>query len=829
METIPYSERAKDIKDLDLSFDDLPIERALGIQWCVESDSFQFRLQLKEQTMTRRGILSTVASVYDPLGFLAPFVLTGKQILQEMCKQGAGWDDPLTGELQSRWERWREDLPGLASVKISRGYQPENFGKVVKYELHHFSDASSTGYGQCSYLRLINQKGNVHCALIMGKARVTPLRVFTIPRLELQAAIVSVKVSKFLQQELEYKEISEFFWTDSKVVLGYIGNDAKRFHVYVANRVQKIRDATEPHQWNYVPSERNPADHASRGLDAKGMLKSNWFDGPSFLWERRLPIEVTQVGELIPNDPEVKHANVYATTVQEEMSLLSRILHFSDWNRAVNGIAVLQQLIERRRHPGEVNTSDLIAKEKPKTLIVKMIQCESFAEEITLLQGKTPGEIIKKRSRLYKLDPFIDDNGVVRVGGRLTYASSLHYDIKHPIILPAKSHVTQLVIKHCHEKVEHQGRGMTVNEIRSRVYWVISISSAVSSHIYKCVQCRKLRVQTQGQKMANQPKERLQPSAPFSYCGYDCFGPIYVKDGRKELNRYGLIFTCMSSRAVHIEMLDNMTTDAFINGLRCFIAIRGAVRQLRSDQGTNFVGAINEMAKGLEEIDDERVRNYLKDNGCEMVMNVSGSSHMGGVWERQIRTVKNVLVALTKHANSRLDSSSLRTFFYEVMAIVNSRPLTVDNLNDPCGPEAMTPNHLLTMKSKILMPFPGKFESEDIYARKRWRRVQYLADQFWTRWKKEYLSNLQIRQKWNKTHRNVQIGDIVLLKDEDLVRCQWKLAKVVQTMPSQDNLVRKVRLLMADDTLTNKGKRVKAASYLDRPIHKLAILVAHRD
>ena len=142
MEAIPHSERAKDIKDL--SFDNLPIERALGIQWCVESDSFQFRLQLKEQSMTRRGILSTVASVYDPLGFLAPFVLTGKQILQEMCKQGAGWDVPLSDELQSRWERWREDLPGLASVKISRGYRPENFWKVVKCELHHFSDASST-------------------------------------------------------------------------------------------------------------------------------------------------------------------------------------------------------------------------------------------------------------------------------------------------------------------------------------------------------------------------------------------------------------------------------------------------------------------------------------------------------------------------------------------------------------------------------------------------------------------------------------------------------------------------------------------------------------
>ena len=145
--------------------------------------------------------------------------------------------------------------------------------------------------------------------------------------------------------------------------------------------------------------------------------------------------------------------------------------------------------------------------------------------------------MIKKRSRLYKLDPFIDGNGVVRVGGRLTYASSLHYDVKHPIVLPTKSHVTQLIVKHCHEKVEHQGRGMTVNEIRSSGFWVIGISSAVSSHIHKCVQCRKLRVQTQGQKMANLPKERLQPSGPFVYSAYDCFGPFSVKDGRKELKR----------------------------------------------------------------------------------------------------------------------------------------------------------------------------------------------------------------------------------------------------------------------------------------------------
>ena len=219
--------------------------------------------------------------------------------------------------------------------------------------------------------------------------------------------------------------------------------------------------------------------------------------------------------------------------------------------------------------------------------------------------------------------------------------------------------------------------------------------------------------------------------------------------------------------------MDDLTSDAFLNALRCFIALRGNVSQLQSDQGTNFVGARNEFKELMKEIEQERV----KELGCSFVMNPPASSHMGGVWERQIRTVRSVLTSILDQSARRLDSSSLRTFLDEVMAIVNSRPLTTEHLNDPSGPEPLTPNHILTMKSSIIEPPPGEFVREDLYLQKRWKRVQFLSNEFWNRWRKEYLLSLQQRSKW-KDRRNAKVNDIVLLQDDATSRNQWKMAKV---------------------------------------------------
>lgn len=818
LESIPPSERANDIREPDLSFDDSLVERTLGIQWNVERDCFQFGVCLKEQPVTRRGILSTIASLYDPLGFLAPFILRGKKILQEVCRQGIGWDDTLSFELQPRWECWKRDLSNLKKVILPRTYAPPEFGKVKEVELHHFSDASTSGYGQCSYLRLKNEREDVHVALAMAKSRVSPIKITTIPRLELTAAVVSVSVSRILKEELRYTDITEFFWTDSKVVLGYINNEARRFHTFVANRVQRIHLSTVPQQWRYVPTKDNPADHVSRGLTVDELISSNWFTGPGFLWNKEIALSPSEVPELQLRDSEVRSFQTLNTKVVEQGSIVNRLCKFSSWSHVVRAIARIQRRINKDKSSG---LSTVEERESAECLIVKLLQKHVFHTELKVL---SKGAQLSSRNELYNLNPFLDSDGVLKVGGRLSN-SSLCHSLKHPVIIPKNHHITRLIIADCHEKVKHQGKGFTINEIRSKGFWIPGINRAVASYVHNCVTCRKHRRPVEEQRMADLPSERVNPSPPFTYCGMDCFGPFSVKQGRKVYKRYGLIFTCLSSRAIHVEMIDSLSTDSFINGLRCFIALRGAVRQIRSDQGSNFVGAKNELTAALKELDVEKLNYFLVENQCDFVLNAPGASHAGGVWERQIRTVRSVLQSTLLMASERIDDSSLRSFLYEAMSIVNSRPLTVDNLSDPNSLEPITPNHFLTMKSTIALPPPGKFTREDLYARKRWRHVQYLAEQFWSRWRKEYLSNISVRQRWHTPRRNLLVGDIVIVKDSDLPRHKWSLGRVVETTIDSDGLVRRVRVHLGDKNLEKNLQGLSKPSVIERPVQKLVLLL----
>ena len=724
-----------------------------------------------------------------------------------MCQHGVGWDDELSNEDKPEWSNWISNLSSLNNVQISRCLIPNEFCEEgTEIELHHFSDASSYGYGQCSYIRLV--KGDsVHCALLIGKARVAPVAVVTIPRLELTAAMLSVKMSEFLKRELNLEVRREYFWTDSKVVLGYIANEARRFHTFVANRVQVIRQSTEPTQWFYVRSKENPADHASRGLGASELHDSTWFTGPTFLWQKHIEPEVV-TAELQLGDPEVRTARTLHTGTSEHTSLLLLILErFSSWSMAVSVVARLQRLANGIKgiYPPTVEE-----RRRAELTIIKELQRYVFHDTIDTLRssGKLPSS-----NSLYPLDPMLQD-GVMCVGTRLQNANLPESNI-YPIILPRSSHVSKLIISHAHKNVQHQGRGFTLNKLRCLGYWLVGGSKAVAKFIRNCVICRKLRRPTECQKMADLPPDRVEECPPFTYCGMDCFGPITVKQGRKEIKRYGLLFTCLYSRAIHIEMLDDMSTDAFINGLRCFMAIRGSVRHLRSDQGSNFIGAKNEFSGRISE---SQVVSYCAEKQCDFIFNAPSSSHTGGVWERQIRTIRNVMNAVLLLCPGRLDDSSLRTLFYEVMLIINSRPLTVSDISDPSAPEPLTPNHILTGKSDVPPPPPGHFVREDLFTRKRWRRVQYLCEQFWTRWQREYLNSIALRQKWHTVHRNIQVNDIVLVKDEGQPRNHWPLAVVVEANPDKDGLVRRVRVKVGI-----RGTAPKTT--LERSVHKLVLLI----
>ena len=843
VDAIPLDIRAKNIQNFVIMHDNLPVERALGIQWCIQSDAFQFHITLHDRPLTRRGILSTVSSIFDPLGLVAPFLLPAEQLLQELCKDNKGWDDPIPDSIRARWELWRNDLVKLSDLCVPRCYKEPEFGKLISAELHHFSDASQSGYGQCSYLRLMDNCGRVSCTMIMAKSRVTPIKAVIIPRLELTAALTSVTVSKFLNKELNYENIciTNFFWTDSTVVLGYIANESKRFHIYVANRVQQIRDGTDVKQWNYINTKDNPADIASRGISAGLLIESTlWWKGPVFLSSTD-PLPIT-TKKCVPDncDPEIKVATVHNTKVKttKNWNLCERLQYFSSWfaaKRAVaNCLKYKRLLMSRMINKKSATPNQIVKTQQPLTVeeiceaereIIKAVQLQEFFAELQLLKKIGTRNCdqndcvclqsvsIKRSSNLYRLDPYIDEDGIIHVGGRLRRAN-IPRNIAHPIIFPKRGHLTNLLIDHHHHLAKHAGRNTTLSEIRSSGYWIINGRSTVTSYIWRCVICRKQRGNTVGQKMSDLPSDRIEPAPPFTYSAVDYFGPFYIKEGRSERKRWGCLFTCCVTRAIHIEVSHTLTTDSFINAYRRFICRRGKIRQLRCDRGTNFIGAKNELEAALAGLNDEQIHEKLLKDGCDWFkfkLNPPHASHMGGVWERMVRSARTVLSALLDAHCGRLDDELLSTLMTEVEAIVNSRPLTYVDTSSPESSEPLTPSQLLTLKSKVVLPPPGDFVREDMYCRKRWRRIQFLANEFWNKWRKDYLPTLQEHKKWTAPKINLEIGDIVLMVSENVPRCQWPRAIVINVFPSEDSHVRKVLVKTAE-------------SQFERPIHKLVLL-----
>ena len=636
-----------------------------------------------------------MSSVYDPLGFLAPFVLIGKQILQQLCRDKADWNEPIPDQVRMKWEKWRWELLDLEQLKIPRCFIPNGFGEPSSIELYHFLDASVDGYGQCSYLRLVNKSNQVHCSLAMGKSRVTPLKNVTVPRLQLTAALVSTKVSSVLRQELDYRNVKEVFWTDSQVVL--IRNDATCFHVFVANRVQQIRDSSSPSQWQYVRTEENPANNASQGVSPRNLVNnSHWLKGPPFLWEQTITYQDEEEASvaLSPDHPALKKTRVLATsgTQREEMALvLKRLEYFSDWNRTRKAIAICLRLKHRTGliSSEESSASNTTKVEKSQStvpaitvdevreaeiVILRLLQGEAFQKEMKILRSFAMGGIaadrglakqrnssMKTMTSLYRLDPILDSHSILRLGGRIKCAD-VPYDFKHPVILPKKSHITELIIRHYHHQVEHQGRGITLNSLQLSGYWVIGGTSVVGNLISKCIVCRKLHGPVLRQKMADLPDDRLEPSPPFTYCAVDYFGPWLIKEGLRELKRYGVLFTCLTSRAIHLETANALTTDAFVNALQRFLSRHGPTRLIQSDRGTNFVGAKSKLENAVAEMDEARIHNFLLDRGCdwfEFKMNPPSSSHMGGVWERQIPSIRLILCVLLQSSGQQLDDESL--------------------------------------------------------------------------------------------------------------------------------------------------------------------------
>ncbi|XP_074658618.1 uncharacterized protein LOC141911528 [Tubulanus polymorphus] len=542
---------------------------------------------------------------------------------------------------------------------------------------------------------------------------------------------------------------------------------------------------------------------------------NRWLHGPEFLSKPKSEWPDTRVGNNVSldGDPEVKRVTTINTTLAvdlpEDEHPVDRILRRrSQWSRVKRILAWVQLAVKKFKRQSldkfKLITADLIAAE---LLIISHVQKQDFPEVYRRLEE---GHELKKKCNLRKLDPRLNkDEGVIRVGGRLGYAS-LAYDQKHQILLTSRSRLATILIEDAHLKVGHLGCESILAYLRTR-YWMTQARKSIKSFRGKCIVCITSHSPPGNQKMADLPIERVTPDKPaFANSGADYFGPIEIKSGRSVVKRYGVIFTYLASRAIHIEVAYSLDSDSCINATRRFMARRGNVKSIRSDNGTNLVAADRELKESIQGWNASVIHDSLLQDGVDWSFNPPAGSHFGGVWERLIRSVRRVLRSLMKEQMTRLDDESFHTLLCEVESILNNRPIT-RNSSDPADMEVLTPNHVLLYKPGLCLP-PGVFVKTDMYVKRRWRQIQYLADIFWKRWIAEYIPTLQVRQKWQTQNRNVAVGDIVLVADST-PRNSWAMAKVIEVLPDKYGAVRVVRI----KTKTNE---------LIRPIDKLVLLLA---
>ncbi|KAI3375182.1 hypothetical protein L3Q82_021085, partial [Scortum barcoo] len=704
-----------------------------------------------------RNIYKVLASQYDPLGFILPYTTRAKILVRHLWDKHRGWDDPLLPqELLQQWKAWEEELQVLPQVTLPRPYLPKkvDLGGLHR-EVHIFCDASEEAYGSVAYLRSTDRHGEVHLSFLLARSRVAPKRFHSMPRLELCAALSGAQLAQVLGRELTIEIHQIILWSDSTTVLTWLKSESCRFKVFVGTRVAEIQELTERHVWRYVDSVRNPADDVTRGKGLKELVEPNrWSQGPSFLLQGPDSWPENPSADHLSDASELRKSVFCGATSVVSCQPTSDHQLYSSWKELLE--VTVQELHGAADSDGHPTAEDYRQAER---LILQRVQMDSFPREYSLLRAGKP---VSSSSRLRALSPEFDESGeLICVGGRLRRAEDLESTALHPVILDPSHQATRLLIQDFDNQLHHPGPERVFAELW-RSFWILRGREAVRRHQYSCADCRRWRARPAVPKMADLPAARLRLFKPAFYStGMDCFGPFEVKVGRRREKRWGIIFKCLTTRAVHLDLLTAIDTDAFLMALRCFIARRGTPAELFSDQGTNFKGGERELREAFARI-SPALQELLAPRKIAFHFNPPAAPTLEGFWRG-------------KSAQSRVHSMP-----HEPLGYVSS---------DASDPDPVTPNVLLMGRPDGSLP-QVVYPENNLISRRRWKHSQVLADHFWTCFIRLYLPSLQARQKWQALPADIVQDCVVMIVDPQLPRALWPIGRVIKTHPSPDGHVR---------------------------------------
>lgn len=784
------SMRNPDVSHSVLEFGAGQSTKTLGLSWLSDTDELLYKIvRCRSEVISKRTVLSAISQIFDPLGLLMPCTVSAKIFMQRLWVAELSWDDTLPRPSQSQWLKYITELPQLNQLRIPR--RVCNAGSKFQ-ELHAFCDASQAAYGACVYVRSMDSDGNLIVRLVCSKTRVAPLKAITVPRLELLGAQILCRLADSVVKSLDISFKNIYYWCDSTIVLAWINTKPHLLKTFVSNRVIDIQSRSNSDRWHYIPTRQNPADLLTRGISPSELMSSNlWWNGPPFLAHFDAAMWPTPAG--IPSElPEVKsdvhsHVSVKGEPLInfENFSSLSKLERIMSY--CLRFIHNCRVSADNRRHGcltrSEVHTSHLV--------LLKLIQGDTFRAEINSLSNN---QSVGKKSKLHSLNPILDHNGIIRVNGRLRN-SKYNFEKKFPVLIPGNHHLTKLLIHKEHNRLLHAGPQQVLASLRE-AYWPLSARSSVRKVIHECVQCFRARPKQAPVLMGSLPEERTSPSYAFQFTGTDYAGPFLIKDrkgrGARISKCYVCIFVCFSTKAVHIELVSDLSTEAFILALRRFVSRRSMPSKIFSDNGTNFVGAhsrLRELGKFLLD-NAEDIQGAMLNENLNWHFIPAYTPHMGGIWEAGVKSVKSHLNRVM--GNLSLTFESFYSVLVQIEAVLNSRPLTPVS-SDPMDFTAITPAHFLVGRPLTGVPDP---DVTFIKASKlsEYQHMQQLVQHFWKRWATEYVSQLQVRTKWQSNSSNIKKGTVVIIKDDRLPPLRWSLGRIETLHPGNDGIVRVVTI-----------------------------------